>query len=587
MKNGKNKILLLVLMIGMIFIWSCNSSDPTNDNPQVDNPSADDSDNPFVDDPAETQDEEACNYSSTDNRLRPKNEEVVFSGLYFSEKSLTKHTYVSNRCYTCNAATPLVITGLAIVNEQGQVDPGTFTIEKDPLENGSVSLQNDEEMGIGLSVVAGTWEDQVRYLRIISNDKCKPQFDVKLVSQTKSTGRIVIKTPMDADPDDEVMVFGEVQDELVNELQAHNVGTANLKLLSVSVSSGRSKSSNEMGFFVFEAPDPTIAITPGGYLPVKVGCRNDQEYPEPLVGELLIFSNDPTNYGQNKEKRIMLQCGPDAQNAPEAKLKCEPKEISVLSWAVLDGSESVDSDGVSKDELKYLWSFKTTPGGINLDILDDLNRAGSPINNDPTNTIARAAFQSKIKGVYVIRLVVKNNKGVSSIPAECTVEAISDDDLILKLLWDNKNSDMDIHLIRPDGTYGDPVSDCYYWNCSPQYSGERPDWGIEGETKDDPYLDIDNVTGMGPETLYVNKPANGTYKVIVHAYDTSKGPTIAVVKAYVHAVENSAQELLMTRTDTCWEVYKIDVSDGDGTKKNVVVTPITPAVAYDCERPEQ
>jgi len=585
MKKGKNKVLLLFLMIGMVFFWSC-SDGPISDTDSPDILS--DSDSPPAEQGEVPDDvEEACNYSSTDNRLRPKNEEVVFSGLYFGEKSLTKYTYVSNRCYTCNVATPLVITGLAIVNEQGKVDPGTFTIEKDPLENGSVSLQNDEEMGMGISVVADTWEDQVRYLRIISNDKCKPQFDVKLVSQTKSTGRIVIKTPSDADPDDEVMVFGEVQDELVNELQAHNVGTASLKLLSVSVSSGQSKSSNEMGFFVFEAPDPTVAITPGGYLPVKVGCRNDQEYPEPLVGELLILSNDPTNYGENKEKRIMLQCGPDAQNAPEAKLKCEPEEVSVLQWAVLDGSESVDSDGVSKDELKYLWSFKTTPGGINLDILDDLNRAGSPINNDPMNTIARAAFQAKIKGTYVLRLVVKNNKGVSSIPAECTIEAISDDDLILKLLWDNKNSDMDIHLIRPDGTYGDIVSDCYYWNCSPQYSGERPDWGIEDETKDDPYLDIDNVTGMGPETLYVNKPANGTYKVVVHAYDTSKGPTTAVVKAYVHAVEDSAQELLMTRTDTCWDVYKIDVSEGDGTKKNVKVTPITPVEAYDCERPEQ
>ncbi len=584
MKNCTNKIFLLILIIGTVFIWSCNTSDPKNEedvyvDTDVDIPV----EGEVTDDPVE----EACNYSSTDNRLKPKNEEVVFSGLYFGEKSLTKYTYVSNRCYTCDVSSPLIVTGMAIVNEQGAVDPGTFTIEKDPLENGSVSLQNDQEMGIGLSVVADTWEDQVRYLRIISNDKCKPQYDIKLISQTKSTGKIVIKTPMDDDPDDEVMVFGEVQEELVNELQAHNEGTANLKLLSVSISSGKSKSANETGFFLFEAPDPSVQITPGGYLPIKVGCRNDPEYPEPLVGELLILNNDPTNYGENQEKRIILQCGPDAQNAPEAKLTCTPEKVSVLSWSVLDGSDSVDSDGESKDELKYLWSFKTTPGGINLDIVDELNRAGSPINNDPMNTIAIAAFQAKVKGSYVVRLVVKNNKGVSSVPAECTVEAISDDDLILKLLWDNKNSDMDIHLISPDGTYGDSLTDCYYWNCSPQYSGERPDWGVEGETKDDPYLDIDNVTGMGPETLYVNKPAVGTYKVTVHAYDTSGGPTTAVVKAYVHAEEDSAQELLMTRTDTCWDVYTIEVSEGDGTQMNVVVKPITPAEAYDCERPQQ
>ena len=320
---------------------------------------------------------------------------------------------------------------------------------------------------------------------------------------------------------------------------------------------------------------------------LQIGCRNDKEFPIPLTGELLIENSDPTEYGIHQKKKIILKCGPNVDKAPTAKLKCEPEKVSVLQWATMDGGESVDNDGVSKDDLRYLWDFKTTPGGISLDILDDANRAGNPVNNDPSNRISRVAFQAKMKGVYIIRLIVINNKGISSIPAECTVEAISDDDLAVKLLWDNKNADMDIHLIRPDGTYGDPLSDCYYWNCSPQYSGTRPDWGIEGETKDDPYLDLDNTTGMGPETLYINKPANGTYRVVVHAYDTSKGPTTAVVKAYAHSVEMMSKSLLMTRTDTCWDVYTVDVTDGDGTKKNLVFKEVLPAVTYDCARPSQ
>lgn len=571
--------LFLMPAVSALFV-SCSSDEPETDELVTDSDTV--PDQQIVPD-----DTEDCNYSSTDNRLKPKNDEVVFSGLLFKEKSLTKFTYVMNRCYTCNDNIPLIISTMTIVNDKGVEDPGHFVIESNPVSGGPVSLKNNEEIGIGISSTAETWEEHVRYLRIKSNDKCNPDFDLKLVSQTKPTGRIVVKTIDDVEPLDEIMVFSEVETELINNLEVGNEGTATLKLLSVSITSGKSKNANEKGFFINNPPEPSVQIAPKGLLNLEIGCRNDKEYPEPLTGELLIENDDPTEYGKNQDKKIILKCGPNVDKAPKAVLKCEPEKISVLQWSTMDGSESVDSDGTSKEELKYLWTTKTTPGGITTDIVDDLNRAGPPINNNPTNEISRAAFQAKMKGIYIIRLIVINNKGVSSIPAECTVEAISDDDLAVKLLWDNKNADMDIHLVRPDGTYGDPVSDCYFWNCSPQYSGARPDWGVAGEEKDDPYLDLDNTTGMGPETLYVNKPANGTYKVVVHAYDTSKGPTTAVVKAYVHSVESGVREQLMTTTDTCWDVYTIDVSDGDGTKKNLVVHEVTGSTPYECARPSQ
>jgi len=572
-------VLVMILVFGSA---ACDQSDPPAPDKDISDSDTGDGNNEVPDNNVQD-----CNYSSTDNRLRPKNEEVFFSGIIYQEQSLTKYTYVMNRCYSCSDSNPLIIKGVSIVDENGLKDEGSFKIEVNPVSGGPVSLKNDEEVGIGLSVIANTWNEQVRYLRISSSDKCKPEFDIKLIAQTKPTGKIVVKTIDDSDPDDEVMVFTDVLDELINKAQVFNVGTATLKLLSVSISQGKSKNANEKGFFISNAPEPGAQIPPEESMILQIGCRNDKEFPIPLTGELLIENSDPTEYGIHQKKKIILKCGPNVDKAPTAKLKCEPEKVSVLQWATMDAGESVDNDGVSKDDLRYLWDFKTTPGGISLDILDDANRAGNPINNDPSNRISRAAFQAKMKGVYIIRLIVINNKGISSIPAECTVEAISDDDLAVKLLWDNKNADMDIHLIRPDGTYGDPASDCYYWNCSPQYSGTRPDWGIEGETKDDPYLDLDNTTGMGPETLYVNKPANGTYKVVVHAYDTSKGPTTAVVKAYAHSVEMMSKALLMTRTDTCWDVYTVDVTDGDGTKKNLVFKEILPAVTYDCARPYQ
>lgn len=578
----------LVLLVLALFAVSCGGKD-SGDKDGADSDSSDTSDSgdKSGDKGSGTNKNKTndCNYSSADNRIKPKNEELLFSGVIFGEKSLTKYVYVMNRCYSCDPSKPLNIKSISIVDGTGKADPGSFTIESNPLENGAVNLKNDEEIEIGISVEASTWADQVRYLRITSNDKCKPAFDIPLTAQTKPTGRIKVKT-LDTNEDDEVLTFSDVIDELIGQVEVYNEGIAPLKLSSVTISEGQSKSSSEMGFFISEAPEPGIAINAGDKLALNVGCRNDKEYPSPLSGELLIVNTDPTDYGKNANKKIRLQCGPNVEKYPTAKLKCEPEKISVFQWAVMDGSESVDSDGQSKDGLKYLWNFSDTPGGISLDIVDDSNRAGSPLNGDPSNKIKRAAFQAKIKGSYVVRLIVINEQGISSVPAECTVEAVSDDDLAVKLLWNNKNADIDLHLIGPDGTFGDAQSDCYYWNCSPQYSGERPDWGEEDETKDNPFLDIDNTDGIGPETVTINKPANGIYKVTIHAYDTDKAPTTAVVKAYAHGVEEKMASLLMSKTDTCWDVFTIEVEDGsDENKKKITVKEITPAQVYECSRP--
>ena len=591
-KEDKMKKIIISSLFFLSFLFvavSCggDKKDPysetdTDTNVIDDSDIADTGDTPVT--PDNDQPSRDCNYSSADNRLKPKNEELLFSGIIFGERSLTKYIYVMNRCYSCDAAEPLVISGISIVDENGLEDEGTFQIESNPLENGSVNLKNDEEIEIGVSVVASTWEDQVRYLRIKSNDKCKSNFDIPLTAQTKPSGRIEVKT-MDDDEDDDILVFSDVLDELVKEAVVYNQGSATLKLSSVLISEGPSKNPSEMGFFIKEGPEPGVSIAPGESLTLNIGCRNDKEYPSPLTGELLIINTDPTEYGVNANKRITLKCGPNVEKYPTAKLKCEPEKVSVFQWATLDGSGSTDSDGESKENLKYLWSFATTPGGISLDIVDDSNRAGSPLNGDPSNKINRAAFQAKIKGAYTVRLVVINEKGISSVPAECSVEAVSDDDLAVKMLWNNKDSDMDLHLIRPDGEFGNKDSDCYFWNCSPQYSGERPDWGVEGETKDDPFLDIDNTDGIGPETVTINKPENGTYKVTVHAYDTSKGPSTVVVKGYAHGAEEKSATLLMSKTDTCWDVFTIEVGDGDGTKKSIKITEITPAQVYDCTRP--
>jgi uncharacterized protein YfaP (DUF2135 family) len=169
--------------------------------------------------------------------------------------------------------------------------------------------------------------------------------------------------------------------------------------------------------------------------------------------------------------------------------------------------------------------------------------------------------------------------------AECKIESIPDDDLIVKMIWNNKNSDVDLHLISPGGSYGDKKTDCYFYNCSPQYDGKRPDWGVKGDTKDDPFLDFDNTSGVGPETVSINKPMNGVYKVVVQTYDLDSGPSKVIVKAYDHAVQAATSETLLNKTGVCWHVFDITVSDDTSGKKKLVVKKIEPIEIKNCDRP--
>ena len=152
----KKIIVYSLFFLSFVFIAvSCGGGDPKNEYPDDDLvDTSSDSGDTDDSDPVDTGDtavfpdndrpEKDCNYSSADNRLKPKNEELLFSGIIFGERSLTKYIYIMNRCYSCDAAEPLVISGISIVDENGNADEGTFKIESDPLKDGKVMLKNDE-----------------------------------------------------------------------------------------------------------------------------------------------------------------------------------------------------------------------------------------------------------------------------------------------------------------------------------------------------------------------------------------------------------------------------------------------------------
>ncbi|MFO7735646.1 MAG: hypothetical protein R6W70_05450, partial [bacterium] len=568
---------------------SCSTSDdpPTKDDGIItddDNEMPDESDssgNHFIPE---------CNYSVNDNKIRPTVEELSWSG-YYKTFAGTRYPAVFNRCYEWEEGQePLEISkiGIYMRQEDGSYveDSGGFSLSENPVEDGPVYLKKDEKLVLNVNYEVNSWDSVERVLKIFSNDKCLPELNIRLKGNVKPSSRVEIKTPEDDVIDDYKMNFGDTGSEIINKLWAVNHGLSDLIIQSMAITDGAAKTLSDIGFFIDERIGPDDRIAPKDKGIAEIGCRNSAETPQLLRGKLVLQTNDVTENNINQTVEVELVCGPEMENPPIAKISCPEDPVPVNTWPVVDGSESTDYDGVTKTDLEYFWTFDKTPtgqGGVQL----KPSKASTETLNNTFTEYDKATFQAILKGEYVVKLMVRNSEGKTSNFDSCKIDAERDDQLIVKMVWTNKDSDMDLHLIAPEGTYGDFQKDCYFYNCSSQYEGDSPNWGDPDETYDDPYLDNDNTSGIGPETVYINKPANGTYKVTAHAYDTDRGPSTVKIKVFTHMKEASVAEQIFTETDTCWDAFNITVSgdDDDPDKKKDIQVEALSGNPYECEPP--
>ncbi|MFT5435214.1 MAG: hypothetical protein ACI9OJ_005931, partial [Myxococcota bacterium] len=84
--------------------------------------------------------------------------------------------------------------------------------------------------------------------------------------------------------------------------------------------------------------------------------------------------------------------------------------------------------------------------------------------------------------------------------------------ITIRLSWDANFTDVDSHLLNPGGTLFDCTTDCFFGN-------PAPDWGTAGAWQDDPFLDLDDVDGYGPEHINLTEPQPGVYRYVVHYWD--------------------------------------------------------------------
>jgi hypothetical protein len=145
-------------------------------------------------------------------------------------------------------------------------------------------------------------------------------------------------------------------------------------------------------------------------------------------------------------------------------------------------------------------------------------------------------------------------------------------DLQITLAWTTAN-DMELHLIREGGRINDATNDCTWMTCTP--FRDPLDWGVAGDTEDNPSKDVDDTGDYGPENIFLSRAGESLYHVMVEYWGFDSGPDDADVTITLEGatVWRGSQTLLHHQV---WDVGTISFPAGTFTP-----TPTAEAV-IDC-----
>jgi hypothetical protein len=198
----------------------------------------------------------------------------------------------------------------------------------------------------------------------------------------------------------------------------------------------------------------------------------------------------------------------------EVTVIAEPTPPDAICPATIDtrplATITVEGSGVDDGMIVASgWTLRSEPMGA----------ASEP--PSPPNS-ARASFRPLLAGEYTLELFVRDDDGNV---ATCTtlVRAIATEGLRVEVFWNTDGTDMDTHLMRPDGVTWFTDDDCYYGNCQRGGLSWPP-----GGAEDDPSLDIDDTDGFGPENINIESPIDGTYRVAIDAFRGAANTTVRI-----------------------------------------------------------
>ena len=200
--------------------------------------------------------------------------------------------------------------------------------------------------------------------------------------------------------------------------------------------------------------------------------------------------------------------GEASGDAPIADCYVDPATVAPNTGqqATWYGVDSYDPTGAAITD--YDWTLLSKPAG---------SQASMPMGNSAN----RSNFTPDLAGDYVGQLIVTNEFGIESAPCQTTLVGVPGQDLWVQMSWTEAGDDMDLHMTYNGGAYNSS-NDCYFANCKNLFS--PLDWGVIGDTTDNPVLDLDDISGTGPENINMGSPSSGSYTVVVHDYPGSSFP---------------------------------------------------------------
>jgi hypothetical protein len=148
-----------------------------------------------------------------------------------------------------------------------------------------------------------------------------------------------------------------------------------------------------------------------------------------------------------------------------------------------------------------------------------------PVGNQTTLTVPNVPF-----GNYIVRVRGRNALGVGQFSNQIIVVVgviLGGGDLQVTLTWNTPGTDMDLHVIEPNGNH------VYY----------------ASRTGTTARLDVDDRDGFGPENIFVTsaQAAAGTYQIYI-VYFSGAPPTTSTIAVNLRPGTANAQTLLFTRT---------------------------------------
>lgn len=393
----------------------------------------------------------------------------------------------------------LSVNGVTLGEERADLGLSTTTLDLGRGESGEIELTWTPT---ALGTLATT-------LNLLSNDPEHPVLSLPL------TGEAIAGGP-DLRLDTKALDFGAVEVG-ASASRAFTIRNAGDEELTIEASSPQSGS----GAFALLSDPRGRSLAPGATYSVLVQYSPTQDQGD--QGALELRSDDPDrasvevsfvgNGGGGGSYPVAIIAGPTSALPEETVL--------------LDGSGSHDPDG--NTPLSYRWTLVAQP-----------EASGSALTDTEAET---TSLWLDAAGDYTIALQVENSLGVPSATALHRIAAVPEDDVYVLLSWNRDAADMDLHLLRADGTalFQSP-DDCCWCNPNPDWSGASP------------RLALDAASGGGPETVVLPTAGDGDYFVRVHYFqDDGAGTTQATVRVFVRGevVDQYRREL---RHNQVWDV---------------------------------